>query len=114
MSFSEYPYKATIDRETTIENNYPLEDTVSTKRIFSGYVDLQMGEAGFAVPFKADYKIMFDTPMKGSKRTIDLRTDDVVTVDYSGRTIKCRIVNYSFSELGKTLLYVIDKQINNG
>jgi len=113
MRFSEYPYKATIDRET-ITVNYPSPDVVTTKRIFSGKVDLQMGTAESTIPFKADYKIMFDTPVKGSKRTIDLRTDDLVVVDYSGRKLQCRIVNYSFSELGKTTLYVVDKQINNG
>lgn len=109
MSFSEFPYRATIKREVITES-YPNPDVVVTNTIFTGYVDLSMGNKGDGIPFKCDYKIMFVTP----KKALDIRVDDIVEVNYGGRTIIAKVINYSFSQLGKTTVYVTDNAISNG
>ena len=111
MSFSEFPYKATIKREVVTES-YPNPDVVVTNTIFTGYVDFRVIKAGgkftYGTLFQSDYLIMFNTPPKH----VEFSVGDLVSVNYNGTIMNAVVAGFSYSQLGKTTLYLKDNQIN--
>ena len=113
MSFSEFPYRATIKREVITES-YPNPDVVVTNTIFTGDVDFRVIKAGgkyvYGSLYQSDYLIMFNTP----KKKLEIRVDDIASINYNGTIISASVVGFSYSQLGKTTLYLKDKSISNG
>ena len=114
MSFTEFPYSCKVTRNVdVVSGTYPSQTTTTNvTTLYNGKCDIQLNDGVDGLqPQKANYLIMFPTPIIKGKETVEIRIDDLFYATYNGKVINGLVKSAEPSQLGYMTLYVDDNSI---
>ena len=114
MSFTEFPYSCKVTRNVdVVSGTYPSQTTTATiTTLYNGKCDIQLNDGIDGLqPQKANYLIMFPTPIIKGKETVEILVDDLFYATYNGKVINGLVKYADPSQLGYMTIFVQDNSI---